>query len=169
MLRQMHWRSVFSATLQLAALGALALAFFMRTPQVSGLSMAPHIAPGEIVLINTMAYRLGKPSRGDIIAFRHETPAPETFIKRIVGLPGDRVRILNGRVYVNARTLAEDYVRFGDRRSFPEVRVPQGALYVLGDNRADSEDSRFFGVVPENAVLGKVLAGIWPAGHLGAL
>lgn len=131
--------------------------------------MAPHITSGEVVIINTMAYRLGKPSRGDVIAFRHDSPAPETFIKRIVGLPGDRVRISDGRVFVNGQELHEDYVRFADHRSFGEVRVPASALYVLGDNRADSDDSRFWGFVPQDQVLGKVLAGIWPMGHLGAI
>lgn len=169
MLRQMHWRSVASATLQIAALCILALAFFMRTPQVSGLSMAPHIASGEIVVINTMAYRVGAPARGDIIAFHHDGPTPEIFIKRVIGLPGDRIAIDRGTVIVNGTPLVEPYVRFPDERSFRAVTVPQGSLYVLGDNRADSDDSRFWGFVPENQVLGKALAGVWPLGHLGAL
>lgn len=165
----MHWRSVAGATLQIAILAALALAFFMRTPQVSGLSMAPHIASGEVVLINTIAYHLHAPSRGDIIAFHHDGPTPETFIKRIVGLPGDRIVIDRGRVIVNGTALDEPYVRYSDQRSFPAVTVPPDALYVLGDNRAASEDSRFWGFVPRDQVLGKALAGIWPLGQFGAL
>jgi signal peptidase I len=141
----------------------------MRTPQVSGLSMAPHITSGEVVLINTIAYRMHAPARGDIIAFHHDGPTPETYIKRIIGLPGDRVRIERGKVYVNGTPLDEPYVRFPDERSFAEVTVPAGSLYVLGDNRADSDDSRFWGFVPQNAVLGKAVAGIWPLGHVGAL
>jgi signal peptidase I len=168
-LRQLPWRTVASTTLQIAALCALALAFFMRTPQVSGLSMAPHIDSGEIVLINTVAYRLGHPSRGDIIAFHHDSPAPEIFIKRVIGLPGDRVAIDKGRVIVNGTPLDEPYVRYNDQRTFPPVTVPAGALYVLGDNRADSDDSRFWGFVTQEQVIGKALFGIWPIGHLGAL
>jgi signal peptidase I len=168
-LRQLHWRSLAGATLQIAILCALALAFFMRTPQVSGLSMAPHIDSGEIVLINTMAYRFGHPSRGDIIAFHHDVPTPEIFIKRIIGLPGDRIAIDKGRLILNGTPLDEPYVRYADARSFPQITVPQGALYVLGDNRAASDDSRFWGFVPREQVLGKALAGIWPLGHLGAL
>lgn len=166
---QLHWRSVASATVQIAVLALLALAFFLRTPQVSGLSMAPHIASGEFVLINTMAYRLHGPAHGDIIAFHHDGPTAETFIKRVIGLPGDRIRIDRGRVFVNGAPLDEPYVRFPDDRSFAEVTVPAGSLYVLGDNRADSDDSRFWGFVPQNAVLGKAVAGIWPLGHVGAL
>lgn len=131
--------------------------------------MAPHIASGEFVLINTIVYRMHSPARGDIIAFHHDGPTPETYIKRVIGLPGDRVRIDSGAVYVNGTRLDENYVRYPDRRSFPEVTVPAGSLYVLGDNRADSDDSRFWGFVPEDAVLGKAIAGIWPLGHVGAL
>ncbi len=165
----MHWRSLASATLQIAVLCALALAFFMRTPEVSGLSMAPHIDSGEVVLINTMAYRIGHPARGDIVAFHHDGPTPEIFIKRIVGLPGDRVAIQNGTVVVNGAALVEPYVVFPDRRSFAPLTVPAGSFYVLGDNRADSDDSRFWGFVPQTQVIGKAVAGIWPIGHLGAL
>jgi signal peptidase I len=141
----------------------------MRTPQVSGLSMAPHIASGEVVLINTIVYHLHVPARGDIIAFQHDGPTPETYIKRVIGLPGDRVRIERGTVYVNGVQLSEPYVRYPDGRSFPEVTIPPNSLYVLGDNRADSDDSRFWGFVAERAVLGKAVAGIWPLGHVGAL
>jgi len=168
-LRPLHWRSIAGASAQLALLGLLAFAFFMRAPQVTGLSMAPHIASGEIVLINTMIYRMRAPARGDIIAFHHDGPTPETYIKRVIGLPGDRVRIEGGRVFVNESPLDETYVRYPDDRSFPEVTVPAGSLYVLGDNRADSDDSRFWGFVPQSAVLGKAVAGIWPLGHAGAL
>jgi signal peptidase I len=164
---QLHWRSVARTTLQLAALAALAMAFFMRTPEVSGLSMAPRIASGEFVLINTISYRLHAPQRGDIIAFRHESPAPEVFIKRIIGLAGDKVAIDRGTVMVNGSVLPEPYVRFADNRSFPEVTVPAGSLYVLGDNRVDSNDSRYWGFVAQNQVLGKAVAGIWPPAALG--
>ena len=165
----MHWRSVASVSLQIGTLALLALAFFMRTPQVSGLSMAPHIASGEFVIINTVTYRMHAPQRGDIIAFRHDAAAPQSLIKRVIGLPGDRVRVRRGRVLIDGKTLAEPYVRYPDNRSFPEVTVPAGELYVLGDNRANSDDSRFWGFVPEDRVIGKALAGIWPLGRLGAL
>lgn len=131
--------------------------------------MAPHIASGEVVLINTIVYRMHAPARGDIIAFHHDAPTPETYIKRVIGLPGDRVRIDRGNVFVNGALLQEQYVRYADGRSFAEVTVPQGALYVLGDNRADSDDSRFWGFVAQNQVLGKAVAGIWPLGRVGAL
>lgn len=163
---QLQWRSVARTTLQLGALAALAMAFFMRTPEVSGLSMSPRIASGEFVLINTISYHLHPPRRGDIIAFRHDAPAPEIFIKRIIGLPGDRIAIDRGRVIVNGSVLPEPYVRFADDRSFPAATVPAGSLYVLGDNRVDSNDSRYWGFVNQREVLGKAIAGIWPPAAL---
>jgi len=141
----------------------------MRTPQVSGLSMAPHVVSGEYVLINTVAYRIGHPACGDIVAFRHERSAPSVYLKRVIGLPGDRVTVALGAVFVNGRRLYEPYVRFADRRSFPEVKVPPGMLYVLGDNRANSDDSRFWGFVDQNQLIGKAIAGIWPPAQVGAL
>jgi len=131
--------------------------------------MAPHISPGEIVLIDTISYRLHGPRRGDIIAFHHDAPAHEVFIKRIIGLPGDRIAIDRGAVLLNGVALREPYVRFSDRRSFAAIMVPRGSLYVLGDNRAASEDSRFWGFVREDRVLGKAIAGIWPLESFGSL
>ncbi len=141
----------------------------MRTPQVSGLSMAPRIASGEYVLINTVAYRVGRPERGDVVAFRHERSAPSVYLKRVIGLPGDRVQIRNGIVFVNGNRLREPYVRYPDGRSFKPLTVPDGELYVLGDNRANSDDSRFWGFVGEPEVIGKAIAGIWPLRRLGSL
>lgn len=169
MTSHLHWRSVASVTLQIAVLGALALAFFMRTPQVSGLSMSPHIASGEYVLINTVAYRIGRPERGEIAAFRHDSSAPEVYLKRIIGLPGDRIQIIRGDVVINGKTLDEPYVRFHDDRSFGPVSVPANSLYVLGDNRANSDDSRFWGFVRQDQLIGQALAGIWPLGRVGSL
>jgi signal peptidase I len=167
--RLLHLRPLAGLALQIAVLGILVAAFFLRTPQVSGFSMAPHISSGEYVLINTLAYRFGPPKRGDILAFHHEGVTPETYIKRVVALPGDHIRVDRGAVYLNGLRLDEPYVRYPDTRSFAEIAVPPHTVYVLGDNRANSEDSRFFGPVPDSDVTGKALAGIWPLGYAGAL
>jgi signal peptidase I len=165
----LRWRSIASLALQLAVLCLLIAAFFMRLPEVSGLSMEPHIQSGEFVLINTFAYRLGSPKRGDIVAFRHEGDDREVFIKRVVGVPGDRIRIDRGRVYTGGTPLEEPYVKEPDDRSFGEVVVPANSVYVLGDNRANSEDSRFFGAVGDDRLIGRAIAGVWPPRMLGAL
>jgi signal peptidase I len=167
--RFLRWRSVASLVLQLAVLSLLIVAFFMRLPQVSGLSMEPLIHSGEYVLINTFAYRLGAPRRGEIVAFRHEGDAREVFIKRVIGVAGDRIRIDRGRVYVNGAKLDEPYVRDPDGRSVPEITVPPSFVYVLGDNRANSEDSRSFGAVSDDRLIGRAVAGVWPPSMLGVL
>jgi signal peptidase I len=167
--RFLRWRSVASLVLQLAVLSLLVAAFFMRLPEVSGRSMEPLIRSGEYVLINTFAFRFGRPRRGQIIAFRHEGDAREVFIKRVIGLPGDRIRIDRGRVYVNGTKQDEPYVQDADDRSLPRVLVPPSSVYVLGDNRANSEDSRAFGPVSDDRLIGRAVAGVWPPSMLGAL
>jgi signal peptidase I len=167
--RFLRWRSVASLVLQLAVLSLLIAAFFMRLPQVSGRSMEPLIHSGEYVLINTFAFRFGAPRRGEVVAFRHEGDAREVFIKRVIGLPGDRISIDLGRVFVDGTQQEEPYVQDPDDRSAPEIVVPPASVYVLGDNRANSEDSRAFGPVSDNRLIGRAVAGVWPPSMLGAL
>jgi signal peptidase I len=167
--RFLRWRSVASLVLQLAVLSLLVAAFFMRLPEVSGRSMEPLIQSGEYVLINTFAFRFGRPRRGEIVAFRHEGDAREVFIKRVIGLPGDRIRIDRGRVYVDGTKQDEPYVQDSDDRSLPGILVPPASVYVLGDNRANSEDSRAFGPVSDDRLIGRAVAGVWPPSMLGAL
>lgn len=155
-------RTVVSLSAQVVVLAVIAAAFFMRTSPVDGLSMEPRVHAGEVVLINTLAYRFGSIQRGDVVAFRHDAPNPETYIKRVVGLPGERVEVRDGVVSIDGRALNEPYVRFPDRRSAPGVVVPPNAFYVLGDNRAESDDSRNWGVLQRSDVVGKALVGIWP-------
>ncbi|HEY3677063.1 MAG TPA: signal peptidase I [Candidatus Tumulicola sp.] len=169
MTRLLSWRSFANLAFQLAVLALIVAAFFVRTSQVSGLSMAPHISSGEYVLVNTFAYKFAGPKRGDIVAFRHDDGARAVYIKRVIGLPGDRIRIDGGVVFIDGSALPEPYVRFPDRRSLAEVTIPDGDVYVLGDNRAGSEDSRLFGPVPDDKLIGRALAGIWPPADVGTL
>ena len=159
-------KTVVSLSAQIGLLLLIAAAFFVRTPHVDGMSMEPRVHAGEFVLINTLAYRFGSIRRGDVIAFRHDAPNPETYIKRVVALPGERVAIRDGTVLINGRALAEPYVRFRDHRSAPPLTVPAGAYYVLGDNRAESDDSRDWGVLAAKDVQGRAVASIWPPEQL---
>ncbi|HVS45118.1 MAG TPA: signal peptidase I [Verrucomicrobiae bacterium] len=162
-------RTIASLVVQVAVLVALVAAFLIRAPQVSGLSMEPNIDSDEYVLINIGAYRLHPPQRNDIIAFHHDGMTPEVYIKRIVGIPGDRVRVERGEVVVNGKPIDEPYVHYPDGRSFAQVTVPAGSLYVLGDNRGVSDDSRFWGFVRDDQILGKALAGVWPLNRFGVI
>jgi signal peptidase I len=163
-------KSAARLTWQLAALALIAFAVVgLRPGQVSGFSMRPRIDSDEYVLINALAYRLGAPKRGDIVAFRHERSAPTVYLKRVIGVPGDRIAIVRGTVVLNGTALDEPYVRFRDSRSFPELTVPPDSYYVLGDNRANSDDSRVWGFVPAADLIGRALFGVWPPPHFGAL
>lgn len=159
-------RHAVRVTLQIVVLLAIGMAFFLRVPQVTGPSMLPHVASGEIVLINTLAYRFGPAARGDVVALRHDEPEAQTFLKRIVALPGERVRIDAGTLVIDGRPVREPYVSFPDKRSVAESTVPANAYYVLGDNRAQSEDSRAWGPISANDITGKAVVGLWPYGKL---
>lgn len=162
-------RPLARLALQFAILGLLIAAFFLRTPQVFGPSMEPRIVSGEYVVINTIAYRLGTPQRGDVVAFSHDGDPPETYIKRIIGIAGDHIRIDRGAVVLNGTRVVEPYVAYADSRSFPETTVPPNSVFVLGDNRLNSEDSRVFGSVAVERLMGKALVGLWPLGAIGEL
>ena len=166
-----RWRSAANLAWQLALLVVLIYAIAgVRPGQVSGLSMEPRIDSDEYVLINALAYRLGgKPQHGDIVAFRHERSAPSVYLKRVIGLPGDHIEIRRGTVLVNGSELAEPYVRFRDTRSSAPLTVPADAYYVLGDNRANSDDSRFWGFVPGADVVGRAVLAVWPPDHTGVI
>jgi signal peptidase I len=164
-----RWRRGAGVVLQVVLLGLFGFAFTVHPSQVSGFSMEPRIDSGEYVIINTLAYRLGTPKRGDLIAFRHERSAEAVYLKRVIGVPGDRVAIERGAVVLNGQRLAEPYVRFRDARSAKESLVPQHAYYVLGDNRANSDDSRAWGFVDESDVIGRAMFAIWPPHRVGAL
>lgn len=155
---------------QVALLGLIGVAILgVRPGQVSGYSMEPGIDSDEYVVINALAYRLGPPKRGQIVAFRHERSAPTVYLKRVIGVPGDRIAVTRGIVLVDGASLDEPYVRFRDRRSFAPVVVPSGAYYVLGDNRANSDDSRAWGFVAASDLIGRAAFAVWPLRHIGPL
>jgi signal peptidase I len=129
--------------------------------RVDGSSMLPTLHDGEFVLVNKMAYRMGTPTRGDIIVFRSTTEANLDLIKRIIGVPGDTVAVRGGQVSVNGQPLTEVYINAAPNYS-GEWHVPQGSLFVLGDNRNDSSDSHMWGYLPEKNVIGKALLIYWP-------
>jgi signal peptidase I len=129
--------------------------------RVDGLSMLPTLKDGEFVLVNRLAYKLGEPTRGDIIVFRSTTNLDLDLIKRVIGVPGDKIQIGNGQVNVNGLVLTEPYINAHPRYS-GEWSVPDGYLFVLGDNRNDSSDSHAWGLLPIKNVIGKAMVIYWP-------
>ncbi|OGO11614.1 MAG: signal peptidase I [Chloroflexi bacterium RBG_16_47_49] len=129
--------------------------------RVDGDSMEPTLVSGEYVIVNRLSYRLGHPQRGDIIVFHFPRDPKEEYIKRVIGLPGDEVNVMNGLVYVNGQSLDENYldVKMNYTGSWT---VPTGQLFVLGDNRNNSSDSHDWGTVPMDYVVGKAVLVYWP-------
>jgi len=128
--------------------------------RVDGYSMLPTLEDGNFVLVNRLAYRFGEPQRGDIIVF-HFDLTHQDLIKRVVGLPGDEVRVENGLVYVNGVGLSETYIAAVPNYTGTWL-VPSGNLFVLGDNRNDSSDSHSWGMLPFDKVVGKAVLVYWP-------
>jgi len=167
------WERVVRAAIFLGesiVLLAIVLAtIFIRIPQVDGASMAPTIPSGAIVITESLSGDFAPPQRGEIVAFSLDLSRQETYIKRVIALPGDRVRIDNGAVFVNGVRIHEPYVHLHDTRSMPTLLVPAGKLFVLGDDRPHSEDSRFFGPVAESHVIGRAWWILWPFARFGPL
>jgi len=181
--RQPALRAVLTWTRDLAVsvLIATGLIVFLYQPvKVEGTSMTPTLQDQERIFINKFTYSLGLGDieRGDTVVFRYPLDYAKSYIKRVIGLPGDRIRIVDGQVYVNGRALVEDYVAPSDRDrvswpSPPEPlgyrTIPKGQYFVLGDNRMFSSDSRTWGFVPRDKIYGKAVFAYWPLDQLGRL
>ena len=129
--------------------------------RVDGDSMIPTLVSGEYVAVNRLSYQLGSPQRGDIIVFHFPRNPKEEYIKRVVGLPGDVVEVMNGSVYVNGQPLAENYLNVKMNYT-GKWEVPADQLFVLGDNRNNSSDSHDWGTVPMDYVVGTAVLVYWP-------
>jgi signal peptidase I len=129
--------------------------------RVDGFSMTPTLQNGEYILINRLAYKTGQPARGDIIVFSLPADNGQDLIKRVIGLPGETVNINNGSVSINGVKLQETYIA-QDPLYYGEWTVPDGYLFVLGDNRNDSRDSHQWGLLPLENVIGKSVLIYWP-------
>lgn len=136
--------------------------------RVDGFSMEPTLHNGEFVIVNKLAYQFSDPAHGDVIVFRYPRDPDQEYIKRIIGLPGDRIRIINGEVYVNDELIEEPYIAAAPRYQ-SEWRVPESSLFVLGDNRNNSSDSHNWGPVPRDYVIGKALFVYWPPESWGTI
>ena len=147
-------------TVGLAVVLFLAINTISARVRVDGYSMRPTLENGEFVLVNRMAYKFGQPERGDIIVFR-SLNAPEDLIKRVIGLPGETVRVESGKVYVDDVLLAEAYIAAAPIYA-GTYTVPDGHLFVLGDNRNDSSDSHSWGSLPVDNIVGKAVLVYWP-------
>src|SRR5579885_2859014 len=152
-------------------LAMIIIVFFYQPVKVEGTSMAPLLSDQERIFINKFVYHFEPIERGDVVVFWYPLDRTKSFIKRVVGLPGDEVEIRQGVVYVNGRTLQEPYVppQYEDFSDYGPVRVPAGNYFVMGDHRISSNDSRVFGPVPRRYIYGRAVFAYWPMDHFGSL
>lgn len=162
---------------------ALVLAFFIRTfiaePRfIPSASMVPTLNLGDRLVIEKISYHLHPPQRSDIVVFQVPVAlqeesgysADQAFIKRVIGLPGDQIALRAGKVYRNGQPLAEPYVVEQPKvEDFPEVTVPLQQLFVMGDNRNNSNDSRYWGFLPMKNLIGHAVWRFFPLDKWGSL
>lgn len=136
--------------------------------RVDGSSMVPTLQNGEFVIVNRLAYSLGEPDHGDVVVFHFPRDPDQEYIKRIIGLPGDHIRVMGGHVYVNDQKISEPYINAAPNYQ-GEWTVPAGQLFVLGDNRNNSSDSHNWGPVPLDDVVGQAIFIYWPLNQWGVI
>jgi len=153
------------------AISAFIIIFLYQPVKVEGTSMMPGLEDQERIFVNKFVYRWEPIQRDDIVVFRYPRDTSKSYIKRVIGIAGDRIRIEDGQVYVNGEAIAEPYVPndYADARSYREIVVPKRSFFVLGDHRTMSNDSRDFGPVNERYIYGKAVFGYWPMEKLGRL
>jgi signal peptidase I len=147
------------------------ITFVAQAFRVQGTSMLPMLEDGERIIVNKFIYRFHSIERGDVVVFWYPRDPSVSFIKRVVGLPGDVVEVRAGTVYVNSRPLPETYLdpKFRDDDSYSPVDVRRGYYYVLGDHRNSSNDSRSWGEVPEKYIYGRAVFRFWPLSKIGVI
>jgi signal peptidase I len=165
--RRLLWRAVWELLhdVSIAVLFCFFLITFVAQAfRVQGPSMMPLLQDGERIVVNKLVYRFSPITRGDVVVFWYPHDPSVSFIKRVVGLPGDIVEIRDGILFVNDRSVDEPYLRpaFFDRTNTPAMEVKKGYYYVLGDHRNQSNDSRAWGEVPEKYIYGKAFFRFWP-------
>ena len=153
------------------ALATVVIVFLCQPVKVEGTSMLPELADKQRVFVNKLLYRIDSIARGDVIVFRLPEDSSRSYIKRVVGLPGETVEIRQGSVYIDGQPLPEPYVPapYRGRSTEPPVTVPGGQYYVLGDHRNTSNDSRTWGTVDETAITGKAVFAYWPPERIGVV
>jgi signal peptidase I len=166
-----EWIVILVAALTVAI---LVKTFLIQAFFIPSGSMEPTLKPGDRVLVNKLSYELHSIHRGDIVVFKRPpsepNPAINDLIKRVIGLPGDRIEARQGMVYINGQALSEPYLPPGTvTTGLPLTTVPAGQYFVLGDNRGDSADSRVIGPIARHLIVGRAFIRVWPLSGIGFL
>ena len=167
-----HEIRVWTRDLLIAIGLALVIIVFLYQPvKVEGTSMAPLLSDQERIFINKFVYRFEPIDRGDVVVFWYPLDRTKSFIKRVIGLPGETVEIHHGMVFINGRAVSEPYVPplYADVSDYGPIKVPRGSYFVMGDHRISSNDSRVFGPVARQFIYGRAVFAYWPVDHFGSL
>ncbi len=154
------FKTVFSA----AIYAIIIVTFGFQVARVEGQSMAPTLADQDRLIVDKLIYRFESPRRGDIVMLYYPVNPEKSFVKRVIAEEGDRVQIIDGRVYVNDVPMNDDYVaaEFRSHDDYGPRVIDEGYYFVMGDHRNNSSDSRHWGFVPKKYIIGKVQVRWWP-------
>jgi signal peptidase I len=154
-----------------AVASILIITFLYQPVRVEGTSMLPRLEDSDRLFINKFVYRISSIERGDVVVFHYPRDPEKSYIKRVIALPGDRLRIERGVVWVNGRRQVEDYVpeEYRDLKSEAEMVIPPGCYFMMGDHRSISSDSREFGPVERSLIYGKAVFVYWPTKDAGVV
>jgi signal peptidase I len=154
----------FKTLASAAVYATLIVTFGFQVARVEGQSMAPTLADQDRLIVNKAIYKLGEPHRGDIVMLWYPVDPDKSFVKRVIAEEGDRVRIVDGRVFVNDVQLEDAYVpsEYRGHDDWGPQEIPEGYYFVMGDHRNNSSDSRHWGSVPKKYIIGKVQLRWWP-------
>jgi signal peptidase I len=154
-----------------AVASVLIIMFLYQPVRVEGTSMLPRLEDRDRLFINKFVYHISAIERGDVVVFHYPRDPEKSYIKRVIALPGDTLRIDRGEVWVNGKHLTETYVpeEYRDTKSLAEMVVPLGTYYMMGDHRSISSDSREFGPVDRGLIYGKAVFVYWPTRDAGVV
>jgi len=153
------------------AASVLIITFLYQPVRVEGTSMLPRLEDQDRLFINKFVYRFSAIERGDVVVFHYPRDPEKSYIKRVIALPGDHLRIDHGQVWLNGKALREGYIpdEYRDTRSMAEITVPEGSYFMMGDHRSISSDSREFGPVDRLLIYGKAVFVYWPTRDAGVV
>ena len=169
--RAAGWKLWMRDLLISAAASVMIITFLYQPVRVEGTSMLPRLVDQDRLFINKFVYHFSAVEPGDVVVFRYPRDVQKSYIKRVIAVPGDRLRIDHGRVFVNGHALSEPYIpaEYRDERSLDSMVVPQGEYFVMGDHRSISSDSREFGPVRRDLIYGKAAFIYWPTQDVGVV
>jgi signal peptidase I len=165
------WRDVIETVVYAIVLALIIRTFVIQAFWIPSGSMIPLLEPGDRVMVVKFWYHLPtvRPKRGQIVVFKYPVDPKRDFVKRVIGLPGDKIEIIGGRVFINDREIPEPYVRHPDNFTMPAEIIPANNYFCMGDNRANSQDSRFWGTVKADFLRGPAVFRYWPLSRFGLL